>query len=308
MNGYHCAVTTAKSRLLIVERYESGWRQGLIAESLGISRRTVCKWLKRWRSAGVCGLKDRTSKPHSSPRKLPASCEQTIVHLRKSSRMIARNIAIALQIPPSTVSLVLKRHSIGRLQDIDPKQKAIRYERDAPGDLIHIDIKKVGIIAGIGHRFTAGKRNNRTERKQGTGWEYIHAAVDDYSRMAYAEILPDESAKTSCAFLIRAARFFKEKGIKIWRVMTDNGPGYISKRYRRMLQKLSIRHIRTKPYTPQTNGKVERFNRTMKDEWLYKRPYLSSLERKNALIPFLDFYNNYRQHAGIKYLTPAARL
>ena len=192
---------------------------------------------------------------------------------------------------------------------MEPKPDIIRYEKESPGDLIHIDIKKVGVISGVGHRFTGGKRCNHAERrKKGTGYEYVHAAVDDHSRFAYVEILPDETAKTSAGFLLRALRFFKKNGVSVLRVMTDNGPGYVSKLYARTLKRLRIKHKRTKPYTPKTNGKVERFNRIMKDEWLYRRPYTSSEDRKDALFIFIDFYNNFREHGGIGYRTPASRL
>lgn len=307
MNVYHHASTTVKSRELIVFRARSGWSHEAIASSLGISRRTVCKWLKRWREEGSSGLLNRSSRPMRSPRKLAEACVERVLHLRRGSRMIARNIAHSLGLAPSTVSRLLAARGLGRLAYLDPKPKPVRYERATPGELIHIDIKKIGIIAGVGHRFTGGKRTNKNERKQGTGWEYIHAAVDDHSRLAYVEVLPDETAKSSAGFLIRALRFFRKNGIRVWRVMTDNGGGYRSKLYAKLLKRLTIKHKRTRPYTPKTNGKVERFNQTLKNEWLYARAYTSSFQRKQYLIPFLDFYNNHRQHAGINYKTPASR-
>ena len=309
MNSYKYAKTTPKSRELIIDRYTSGQRQQAIADALGISRRTVCKWVKRWNEEGDAGLQNRSSRPTRSPNKLAEACEDAILQARRTKRLVARKISAALSIPLSTVSAVLKRNGAGRLIDLEPKPEIIRYEKDAPGDLIHIDIKKVGIISGVGHRFTGGKRRNHAERrKNGTGYEYVHAAVDDHSRFAYVEILPDETAKTSAGFLLRALRFFKKNGFSVLRVMTDNGPGYVSKLYARTLKRLRIKHKRTKPYTPKTNGKVERFNRIMKDEWLYQRPYTSSEERENALFVFLDFYNNFREHGGIGYRTPASRL
>lgn len=303
MNEYKYAKTTPKSRELIVARYQQGWRQQDIADSLGISRRTVCKWLKRWRDEGNGGLQNRSSRPQRSPRKLAQGCEIAILQMRRTFRMTAREIAKALNFARSTVSHILKYYGWNRLENLNHKEPVIRYERENPGDLIHIDIKKLGKIDGVGHRIHGDRKKGK-----GKGWEYLHIAIDDHSRLAYAEILPDEKARTSAKFLLRALRFFKEKGIKIWRVMTDNGAGYVSKLYAKIMRMLTIKHKKTRPYTPKTNGKAERFIQTCLREWAYAKPYESSQKRTKQLDVFIDFYNNFRQHAGIKYQTPISRI
>lgn len=300
MNGYKHAVTTAKSRLLIIERYESGWRQEEIARSLGISRRTVCKWLKRWREEGESGLHNRTSRPQRCPHKLSKACEDAIVRLRRVFLMPAYGIAAHLRLAYSTVCRYLKRHGISRKRDILPPQKPRRYERKTPGEIIHIDIKKLGKIDGIGHRIHGDRRQG-----SGKGWEYLHVAIDDHSRLAYSEILPDETGDSSLIFARNAVKWFKQHGINVQRIMTDNGVGY-KKRYRNRLKAWGIKHITTKPYTPKTNGKAERFIRTSLEEWAYSQPYNHSNERIKALPTFLDFYNNHRHHHGIN-TTPINR-
>jgi len=300
MNGSIHAVTTAKSRLLIVERYSCGWTQQRIAESLGISRRTVCKWLKRWREEGVSGLSDRSSRPQRSPKKLAEACVAAIVHLRRRLLMPAFGIARYLKLAYSTVCRYLQRHGLSRKRDILPPPRPRRYERKTPGEIIHIDIKKLAKIQGVGHRI----HGDRT-RGNGKGWEYLHVAIDDHSRLAYSEILPDETGDSSLIFAKNAVKWFAKHGVTAQRIMTDNGVGY-KKRYRNRLKAWGIKHITTKPYTPQTNGKAERFIRTCLEEWAYGRPYQKSQERKNALAPFLDFYNNKRHHHAIN-ATPAAR-
>jgi transposase InsO family protein len=303
VNVYKNAKTTPKSRETIIARYQSGWRQQDIADSLGISRRTVCKWLGRWRSDEQGGLQNRSSRPQRSPNKLAEVCEIAILQLRRTFCMTAREIAKTLNIARSTVSRILKYYGLERLENMNHKEPVIRYEHKNPGDMIHIDIKKLGRIDGIGHRIHGDRKKGK-----GKGWEYLHIAIDDHSRIAYAEILPNEKARTSAKFLLRALRFFKEKGIKVWRVMTDNGVGYVSKIYAKIMRMLGIKHKRTRPYTPKTNGKAERFIQTCLREWAYARPYESSDKRKEKLAVFIDFYNNFREHAGIKYQTPINRI
>lgn len=301
MNGYKHARTTALSRALIIERKQAGWTGQAIAESLGISRRTVCKWLRRWRTEGAGGLHDRTSRPARSPRKLAAAREEAVVHLRRTFLMPAYGIAGHLKLAYSTVCRYLQRHGISRKRDLCPPPKPRRYERKNPGELIHIDIKKLAKIDGVGHRI----HGDRTKGK-GKGWEYLHVAIDDHSRLAYSEILPDESGDSSLIFARNAVQWFRKHGIKrIERIMTDNGVGY-KKRYRNRLYAWGIKHITTKPYTPRTNGKAERFIRTSLEEWAYVQPYQHSEQRTAALDGFLDFYNNQRHHHGIN-TTPFTR-
>lgn len=298
------ARTNTYSRELIATRVlHDGIKPRDVAVSFGISERTVYKWLSRYRAFGAAGLCDRTSKPLHSPAKLADTCQQAILHLRRQYHMTARMIAKSLDLAISTVARILKRHGIGKISDLIPKERPRRYERATPGEIIHIDIKKLNRFWRAGHRVTG----NRRGKCVGAGWEYVHIAIDDHSRLAYAEILSDEKAKTSAAFLIRAVRFFKKHGIKVQRIMTDNGVGYVAKYYAKIMRMLRLKHIRTKPYTPKTNGKAERFIQTLLREWAYAKPYPSSTQRGQALQPFIDFYNHQREHAGIKYQTPISR-
>ena len=298
------ARTNIYSRELITTRVlRDGIKPCDVAASFGISERTVYKWMARYRAVGTAGLCDRTSRPMYSPNKLAEPLEQAILHLRRVHRMTARMIAKSLNLAISTVARILKRHSIGKISDLVPKVKPRRYERATPGEIIHIDIKRLNRFWRAGHRVTG----NRRGKCVGAGWEYVHIAIDDHSRLAYAEILSDEKAKTSAAFLVRAVRFFKKHGIRVQRIMTDNGVGYVAKYYAKIMRLLRLKHIRTKPYTPKTNGKAERFIQTLLREWAYAKPYPSSTERGHALQPFLDFYNHQREHAGIKYQTPLSR-
>jgi transposase InsO family protein len=301
MNGYKHARTTALSRALIIERTQAGWTGEAIAQSFGISRRTVCKWLARWRQEGEAGLHDRTSRPKRSPTKLAAACETAVVHLRRTFLMPAYGIAAHLKLAYSTVCRYLARHGISRKRDILPPPKPRRYERENPGELIHIDIKKLAKIDGVGHRIHGDRRKGN-----GKGWEYLHVAIDDHSRLAYSQVLPDESGDSSLIFAKNAVQWFRGHGMKLQVIMTDNGVGY-KKRYRNRLSAWGIRHITTKPYTPKTNGKAERFIRTSLEEWAYAQPYDQSHERTKALPVFLDFYNNHRQHHGINMQTPISR-
>jgi transposase InsO family protein len=300
VNVHYNAKTTYQSRALIIERHEAGWTQHHIAESLGISRRTVCKWLKRYRDESEAGLHDRTSRPQRSPKKLAQACEEAVVHLRRTFLMPAYGIAAHLKLAYSTVCRYLRTHRLSRKRDILPPPKPRRYERENPGEIIHIDIKKLARINGVGHRI----HGDRTQGK-GKGWDYLHVAIDDHSRLAYSEILPDETGDSSLVFAKNAVKWFEKHGVKVQRIMTDNGVGY-KKRYRNQLKAWGIKHITTKPYTPQTNGKAERFIRTSLEEWAYVRPYSHSEERTNALKGFLDFYNHQRHHHAIN-TTPSIR-
>lgn len=300
MNIHSNARTNAHSRALMVARYHQGKTQQTIADELGISRRTVCKWLKRWREEGDAGLQDRPSRPQRCPHKLAKACEMAIVHLRRTFLMPAFGIAAQLGLAYSTVCRYLRKHGISRKRDLCPLPKPRRYERKTPGDIIHIDIKKLAKIDGIGHRIHRDRRQGK-----GSGWEYLHVAIDDCSRLAYCEILPDETGNSSLIFARNAVKWFKKHGITVKRIMTDNGVGY-KKRYQNRLKSWGIKHITTRPYTPQTNGKAERFIRTSLEEWAYAQPYNHSDERTAMLANFLDFYNNHRHHHGIN-TTPAIR-
>lgn len=300
MNRYIHARTTPLSRAVIVARHNDGVSGQAIADALGISRRTVCKWLKRWREEGEAGLQDRASAPKRSPGKLAQAHEVAILHLRRTFLMPAYGIAAHLGLAYSTVCRYLKKHRLSRRRDICPPPTPRRYERKTPGELLHIDIKKLAKIDGVGHRI----HGDRTQGK-GKGWEYLHVAIDDHSRLAYSELLPDESGDSSLIFARHAVKWFGRHGVKVQRIMTDNGVGY-KKRYRNRLRSWGIKHITTKPYTPKTNGKAERFIRTSLEEWAYVQPYRHSDERTAALSDFLDFYNHHRHHHGIN-ATPISR-
>lgn len=300
MNTHINARTCVYSRGLIIQRHQSGEPQQSIADALGISRRTVCKWIKRWQDEGQEGLHDRISRPERFPNQLAQACIDAIVHLRKTFLMTAFAIARHLGLAYSTVCRYLKRYGLSRKRDIMPQPKIIRYEHKMPGDMIHIDIKKLRQIDGAGHRM----HGDRT-KGNGKGWEYLHVAIDDCSRIAYCQILADETSDTSIEFAKQAKAFFESHGMSVKRIMTDNGVGY-KKQYRRTLKSWNIKHITTKPYTPQTNGKAERFIKTCLNEWAYAYLYHHSSDRKKALQPFLDHYNNARYHHGIKS-TPMCR-
>lgn len=300
MNIYSHARTTVYSRGLIIARYQEGQSQQSIADDLGISRRTVCKWIKRFRDEGKEGLHDRPSRPERSPEKLAQACVEAIVHCRKTLLMPAFAIARHLGLAYSTVCRYLKKLRLSRKRDILPPPRPLRYERRTPGEIIHIDIKKLRKIDGAGHRIHGDRR-----RGNGKGWEYLHIAIDDCSRLAYSEIFPDETTDSSLKFAKNAKNFFEDHGMRIQRIMTDNGVGY-KKRYKRALKSWNIKHITTKPYTPQTNGKAERFIRTSLEEWAYAQAYEHSDHRTTALIPFLDYYNHRRYHHAING-TPVIR-
>jgi transposase InsO family protein len=229
--------------------------------------------------------------------------ERQVVRLRMK-RWTQAAIAEHLQMPMSTVGAVCRRNDVGRLRDLEPRPPVVRYERDRAGELVHLDIKKLARIERIGHRI----HGDRSRKVVGAGWEYLHVCIDDASRVSYAEVLPDEKGVTCTAFLERAAAWFAQRGVVIERVMTDNGSGYLSKIFRRLLQRLDARHIRTRPYTPRTNGKAERFIQTCKRDWAYVRPYRSSAARRAALSVFLCYYNCHRPHWGLGRITPQLRL
>jgi transposase InsO family protein len=274
-----------------------------VGREMSVSRRTVWKWVKRFREEGRPGLQDRSSRPRVSPRRLGPKRVRQIERLRRR-RWTGLEIAAALDVAVSTVSLWLRRLGLGRLRDLEPKPVVVRYQRQRPGELLHLDTKKLGRIQGVGHRI----HGDRRRRARGVGWEFLHVCVDDATRLAYAEVLPDEKAPTAAAFMQRALAWFRSLDVMVERVMTDNGGCYRSKIFNHVLAAAGVRHLYTRPYRPQTNGKAERFIRTAKNEWAYRRAYRSSAARTMMLPGFLSRYNTRRRHRGIENLTPQARL
>ena len=303
-----------KRRRLATRVQEGGWTLAKAAEAAEVSVRTARKWVRRYRTEGEPGLLDRSSRPHSSPNATPERGVQLIALLRRSTRMTGAEIAEALAMPITTVQGILTRIGLGKLSRLQ-KESVVRYERSRPGELVHIDVKKLGRIeGGAGHRVTGRRRTNprRTDaagrRPRQVGWEFCHVAIDDFSRLAYVEVLADERATSAIAFLRRALSFFAAHGVHVERVMTDNGSAYISTAHAIACRTLGIKHLRIRPRRPQTNGKAERFIRTMLSGWAYGRTYASSDERRRALNGWLDFYNRRRPHGALGRHPPISRI
>jgi transposase InsO family protein len=297
MNVHKNARLTPQGRALLVQRIRTaGWRVADAAAAAGISERTAFRWLARHRAGGEFALQDRSSAPARCPHRTSADTVTAIERLRRQ-RLSGPQIARQLGLPRSTVGAILRRCGLGKLTALEPKPDIIRYQREHPGELIHLDIKKLGRIDGVGHRIT-GERKGQSN-KRGTGWEYLHVAIDDASRLAYSEILPNERKDSAIGFTRRALAWFKRFGISVARIMTDNGAAYKSFAYRDLLEGLGIRHKRTRPYTPRTNGKAERFIQTSLREWAYANAYHSSTARTAALSPWLASYNTTRHHSGL---------
>jgi transposase InsO family protein len=286
------------------------------AEAAGVSVRTAAKWVGRYRAEGEVGLLDRSSAPLRIHNVTPPERVEAIAALRRV-RLTGPEIAEVLEMPTSTVSAVLARIGLGRLSRLDPPEPVRRYERSRPGELIHVDVKKLGRIGphGAGHRVTGRKgrrystrRDADGVRRRQTGWECVHVCVDDATRLAYVEVLADEKTTTVIGFLRRALAFYRSHGIEVERLMTDNGPAYTSAAHALACRALGIRHIRTRPYRPQTNGKAERFIRTMLREWAYAAVYGSSPERAAALSGWLERYNSTRRHGALGHRPPIERL
>jgi transposase InsO family protein len=294
-----------KGRATMARRVvERGWSLTEAAEAAGVSERTCSKWVGRYRTEGEAGLWDRSSEPRSVPHRTPEDRVEAIAALRRV-RMTGPEIAECLGMALSTVSVVLRRIGLGKLSRLEPLEPPNRYERKRAGELIHIDVKKlVGIERGAGHRVT-GKR---TSQAKGAGWEFVHVCVDDATRLAYVEVLANERATTAIGFLRRAIAFYANHGIGVEQLMTDNGNAYRSKAHAIACRALAIRHIRTRPYRPRTNGKAERFIRTMLGGWAYGAIYRDSRERTAALSGWLDFYNWRRPHGSLAHKPPGARL
>ena len=297
------ARTCPASRMLLIQRIQAGIPVSSAAEAAGVSRRTASKWKGRYQLDGSAALLDRSSRPHRSPRQTPPVVVEEILRLRRR-RKSGPQIASRVGSSPATVARVLAREGLSRLKNLDPKQPLHRYQRDHPGELIHIDIKKLGRIQIIGHRITG----NRRQRGRGAGWEFVHVAVDDASRLAYAEVLANERSPTAAAFLRRLVAWYSTHGVTVTGIMTDNGSCYVSRRFASACRRLGLRHLRTRPYRPCTNGKAERFIQTLLRGWAYHRPYPTSTQRTLRLPKFLSYYNHRRPHASLNRQTPALRL
>jgi transposase InsO family protein len=297
-------------RRLLVERILAGWSAAAAAEAAGVSRATAYKWLRRYREEGWEGLHDRPCRPHSSPHRLDASIEAKILDLRQQRKLGPHRLAALTGHPRSTVYKVLRRHGLHRLAWLDrPTGRLIRrYEYEAPGDLIHVDVKKLGRIPDGGGWRALG-RQGRSGRRLALGYDFIHSAVDDHSRLAYSEVLDNEKGSTCAGFLRRAAAVFADHGFRVDRVMTDNARNYrVSRAFQDALADLGARHRLTPPYTPQVNGKVERFNRTLLDEWAYVTTYSTNQQRTDMLPHWLHSYNYHRTHTALGGLPPIARV
>jgi len=303
-----------KGRLTMVRRVvEERWSVTEAAAAAGVSDRTCRKWVARYGTEGEAGLLDRSSAPRSIPHRTPDELVEVIVMLRRL-RMTAAEIAFCLTMALSTVSAVLLRVGLGKLSRLEPPEPPNRYERRHPGELIHVDVKKLGRIhGGAGHRMVGHRRSQtkltRDGRRTGAaGWEFVHVCVDDATRLAYVEVLTDEKATTAVAFLKRAVAFFAAHGVTVQRVMTDNGPAYRSAIHAFACRALALRHLRTRAYRPRTNGKAERFIRTLLAGWAYGALYATSAERTAALDGWLWTYNHRRPHGALSHKTPIARL
>jgi transposase InsO family protein len=310
VNIHNNARTTPNMRALIVARLQAGETPRSIAGAVGVSPATVRKWLRRHEIEGVAGLEDRTSRPHRLRTRVTSEQILQVEALRRNRQPFWK-IARETRLSRATVARIGKAKGLSRLSALDPRIEIVRYEKTLPGEMIHIDIKKLGRIEGIGHRITGnriGQSAPRSRKQGGKGWEYLHLAVDDHSRLAYSEILPDETRRSCLKFLFNALRFYREHGVRILRIMTDNGVSFRSRRYAKALRMLKIKHKRTRPYTPRTNGKAERFVQTSLREWAYAKPYNHSSERAAALLPFLHHYNHHRPHFGINGCPPISRI
>jgi len=304
MNSHKNARLTVHGRTLLVRRVlEQGLRPEEAAQAAGVSVRTAYKWLKRYREEGPAGLSNRSSRPQHCPHAIPPEDQEKVIEARKC-RQTYQQISQRLHIGRSTIARLLGRAGLNRLSSLEPAEPIQRYEYGQPGGLLHLDIKKLGCFHRPGHRVTG----DRQQGSRGAGWEYVHVAIDDYSRLGFGTIHPDETGLSACSALLQAVRHYRSLGIRFERVLTDNGAGYRSRRFRRLCRRLGLRHLRTRPYTPRTNGKAERFIQTALREWAYARAYESSAQRAAHLPLWLHQYNWHRPHASLGYLPPVSRL
>jgi transposase InsO family protein len=309
MDIHQNARLTPHGRERIVRQVASGQTPKAVGEAAGVCPRTVRKWVDRYLREGLAGLQDRSSRPHRLYRPTPQELVQQVERLRRQ-RHSGKQIAAELRLSAATVSRILKRLGLHRMSALEPSEPVRRYEREKPGEMIHLDIKKLGKIDGVGHRITGDRRgqSNRRARGEGLGWEFVHVAIDDNSRIAFAKVMANEKKRSATAFLRAALAYYESLGVKVERVMTDNGSCYKSFAFRRACKRFGLKHIRTKPYTPKTNGKAERFIQTCLREWAYAQPYHHSRRRTQELPYWLHRYNWHRPHAGIGDTTPISRL
>lgn len=304
MNVHSRARLTPLRRVELVDLVERMGRSRCEAAcASGVSARTVSKWLARYRAEGRPGLWDRSSRPSRSPAATPPEVVQAVVALRQQ-RLSVATIAMRLSRARSTVAAVLRRQGLSRLPPLWPTPPIRRYEYSRPGEMLHIDTKKLGRFDRVGHRITGDKRC----QKRGAGWEHVHVCVDDATRLAYLEVLPSDGKQAASEFLQRASSWYQRFGVTVQRVMTDNGSGYRSNLFAQACLQAGAKHIRTKPYTPRTNGKAERFVQTLLREWAYARPYASSVDRTAALPGWINHYNSSRPHSSLGGTPPLSRL
>jgi transposase InsO family protein len=304
MKLHRNARTTPKARAVLVQRVNAeGWSVAETAEAFGVSARTVYKWRARYQREGLRGLDDRSSAPARIPHRTSAARVARIVALR-GQRLAGWQIARRLRLPRATVGAVLRRHGLGRLPAVTAPEPIRRYERERPGELLHLDIKTLGRIGQIGHRI----HGQRRQCSRGIGWEHVHVCVDDASRVAYVETLPTLTHPDAVGFLERAVAWFARHGVVAERVLTDNGSAYRSQAFAAACTRLGVRHKYTQPYRPRTNGKAERFIQTLLREWAYRRAYATSARRRRALAPWVRYYNRRRPHTALNYHAPITRL
>jgi transposase InsO family protein len=307
MDTHQNARLTPKGREEMVRTVvQGGLTPAAAVRRFNTTEKTVRKWVKRFRQEGVPGLRDRSSRPLSSPSQTSQATCEAIEALRRQ-RYTGKQIAAQLNTSPATVSRVLRRRGLNRLSALEPAEPVRRYEREHPGELIHLDIKKLGRIGSVGHRIT-GRYPGAVNRHRGIGWEFVHVCIDDASRIAFVQVLANQRKDSAVAFLEAAIAYFAKLGVQIERVMTDNGSCYRSKMFRAACKRLGLRQIFTKPYTPKTNGKAERFIQTALREWAYACAYHNSDQRSAELLHWLHRYNWHRPHGSLKAKTPISRL
>ena len=305
MNVHDNARLSVFSREQIVIQHQQGARVMDLSRTHGVSCNTIYKWLRRYRTEGLEGLRERSSRPRRLRHPTSLQLVEEVERLRRQ-RLAMWKIAVQTGLSRSTVARICGRAGLSRLKNLDEKPPVIRYEKTYSGELIHIDMKKLGRINGVGHRMTGDRKGQSSKR--GTGWEIVHLAIDDYSRLAYSEVLPDETRLSCLRFFKNALRFFRSHGVRVKAVMTDNGSAFKSHAYTNCLKRLNIKHRRTRAYRPQTNGKAERFVQTSLREWAYAMPYETSEQRSSMVKPFIDHYNHHRPHAALNGKPPISRI
>jgi len=310
MDTHKNAPLTPKGREAMVRSVvEGGLSKAAAARRFNTTAKTVAKWVRRFRAEGVDGLRDRSSRPHSLPSQTPGATCAAVEALRRR-RYTGKQIAAEVGVSSATVSRILRRLGLNRLAALEPADPIRRYERQHPGELIHIDIKKLGKFNQIGHRITGDRhrQSNLRSRGKGPGWEYVHVCIDDASRIAFSQVMTNEKRGCAVAFLKAAVTYYASLGVTVERVMTDNGSCYKSFAFQKACQRLGLKHIRTKPYTPKTNGKAERFIQTSLREWAYAQAYNTSKERAAELPRWLHRYNWHRPHGSLDSKPPISRL